>query len=241
MLHGCLVGAAPEDDAGDIVPPVRANQLRNLLAVLAGIESLDFPNVRLHTRGVEVLDRPEHESWSNLPVVAALVLTDGLELAGLGRNEQLEKEFAISLVEPVTELPEPHRLCGVHLSVTVGVVPDQHLGKRRVEVFDVIRELLAVFEIELVLSALLHGHGQVEPFGPGLASDIGAVLLVDQKPGPLAESALLNGALEPLEDHPLRIDEAVQFLWGGLGSHAHLLSKGAPMIQGQDVQPSSVS
>src|SRR5688572_33475706 len=118
MLHGCLVCAAPEDNASDIVPPVRANQLRDLLAVLAGIESLDFPDVRLHTRGVEVLDRPEHESWSNLPVVPALVLTAGLGVGGLGRDEQRENALATPLVEPVRERPAPHRLSGVDHSVS---------------------------------------------------------------------------------------------------------------------------
>ena len=77
-------------------------------------------------------------------------------------HEQLEEELAVVLVQPVGELLEPLGLALVHLLVAVRVVTDEHLGGEQVVLGDVVAELVAVLELELVLTP---------DFSTGIVSD----------------------------------------------------------------------
>src|SRR5205823_13333045 len=67
--------------------------------------------------------------------------------------------------------------------LALGVVADQDLRERRVELQDVLAEAVAVLEVELVLARLLHGHGERQALPLGAPRDVGAELLVHQEPG----------------------------------------------------------
>ena len=72
--------------------------------------------------------------------------------AVLGRDQQLEEELAVVGVQPVRELLQPLGLALVHLRVAVRVVTDEHLGGEQVVLGDVVGEVVAVLELELVLT-----------------------------------------------------------------------------------------
>ena len=84
--------------------------------------------------------------------------------------------------QPVGEPSEAGRLAAVELVVAAGVVADECLHIGRLILFDRTRELVAVLELELLATRLLHWHREDHPLLAGLAGDVGAVLLVDQKP-----------------------------------------------------------
>ena len=137
---------------------------------------------------------------------------------------------------------QPHDLRGVHLTVAVRVVTDQHLGELGVELLDMLAELVPVFEVELVLPALLDRHREHVAFAPRLSSDVGAELLVDQEADVLPGRAVGHGLLEPLEDDLLGVrDPATLLRVRGTGDPQHLLLEGAPVVERQDVQVLFVS
>src|SRR4030095_16906389 len=67
LAHLRLVLAPAEDNAADAVPPAAARRSHDLLAVLATVEPLDLPDVRLDAGILELADRPAHEPWLELP------------------------------------------------------------------------------------------------------------------------------------------------------------------------------
>jgi myo-inositol catabolism protein IolC len=71
-------------------------------------------------------------------------------------------------------------LLAVRSGVALGVVADEHLREVRVEALDVRGELLAVLEVEHVLSRALGGHRELQPPRIGLLGHGGAELLVDE-------------------------------------------------------------
>jgi len=66
-------------------------------------------------------------------------------------------------------------------------------------------EVIAVLEVELVLTGLLDRHGQLQALLVCAFRDVRAELLVDQHPGGTGLGALLDRLQHPLEDQPLGV------------------------------------
>ena len=75
------------------------------------------------------------------------------------------------LVQPLGEAAELLDLALVHLPVAFGVVADEHLGEVRVVLLDLLAELVAVLEVELVLARLLDRHRELVAARLRLARD----------------------------------------------------------------------
>ena len=91
-----------------------------------------------------------------LQIVGLLVALQLVELRLLGGHQQLEHEAALALAVQIVGQPlQPGGLRLVQRLVALGVVAHQHLAEGRVEGLDVLGEILAVLEVELVLPALL--------------------------------------------------------------------------------------
>ena len=168
----------------------------------------------------QVLDRLAHQRRTQLGVEAVGVAVDLLELVVLGGNEQLEEELAVVLVEPVGEALEPLRLALVHLGVALRVVAHQHLGEVRVELLDVVAELVAVVEVELVLTGLLDRHGEQESALLGLGRNVrrSAELLIHEHAGRAGLRTLLDRLEHALEDQALGVGDLLGVLVAGISS-----------------------
>ncbi|HYZ85290.1 MAG TPA: hypothetical protein VE621_12845 [Bryobacteraceae bacterium] len=89
-----------------------------------------------------------------------LGLGDLLELRLLGGNQQLEHEQASATVmQVVGQALQPSRLPCIEGAVTFRVVANQHFAERWPKGFDMPGKVLAVFEIEFILPALLDAAG----------------------------------------------------------------------------------
>src|SRR5581483_7065932 len=103
-LVDLVVGrAAAEHDAGDVVAPLAPHELRDLVARLAVVDALDLPDVRLDTRVLQLQDRLAHQLRTDLAVVTVVAAADALERRRLRRNEELEEERAVALVQPLRQ------------------------------------------------------------------------------------------------------------------------------------------
>ena len=192
--------------------------------VAAVIDALDLPHVDLDPRPLDVLDRLAHQARAQLRVVAIAVAVDALELCLRGGHQQLEQEFprgpAIRLlVQPVREALEAPELAGVQLRVVLRVVADEDLREIRIEPLDVRAELLAVIEVELVLTGLLDRHRELQPVLARPLRNVGAELLVDQHSRRARIHAAADGLEHALEDQPLRV-----------GNRGGLLGRGSPSM-----------
>jgi hypothetical protein len=107
---------------------------------------------------------------------------------------------------------QPPELALVHLGVAVGVVADQDLGEMGVEALDVVAELVAVLEVELVLAGLLDRHGQLEAAALRLLRDAAAELLVDQGPRDARVGAGVGGLEQALVDQVLCVGDRLGLL-----------------------------
>jgi hypothetical protein len=96
-LHLLVVLAPPEDNTANFVTAVPVRSRHNFLAVLAAVEPLDFPDIRLNSCILELLDRPDHQSRPNLQVIGLLVSLDAVELRFLCWHKQLEHEQPVAL------------------------------------------------------------------------------------------------------------------------------------------------
>ncbi len=163
-----MASSAPRPSTTQTTPsrPSRRAVCRDPLAVLLRVDALDLPDVRLDAGVLELDDRAPHQLGAQLGVVAVGVAADLLELASSAGHEQLEEELAVVLVEPVGEALEALRLALVHLRVAIGVVADEHLREVGVEALDVVAEVVAVLEVELVLAGLLDRHRELEALSP---------------------------------------------------------------------------
>ncbi len=85
-----VVLAAAQDDAADLVPAMRPSRRDYSFAILAAVQSLDLPDVRLHSRRLQFLDRLHHQTRTQFEVVGPLVSMNAVELEFLGRNQQLD-------------------------------------------------------------------------------------------------------------------------------------------------------
>src|SRR5215471_11809372 len=156
LANFCLVLTPPQDDAADFAATASARRRYNLRAVLAAVQSLDFPHVRLHLSVLELLDSLDHQPRSQLQVVSLLVAFELLKLRFLRRHQQLEHQRAATFTTQVVRKPlQAGRLTEIESLVALGVVAHEYLAEGRLEALDVLGELLAVFKVELLLPALL--------------------------------------------------------------------------------------
>src|SRR5262245_26537385 len=233
-----LVLVPAEDDATDALPTAAARGRDDPLAVLMTVEPLDLPDVRLDPGTLELADRPDHEPWPELQIVCLPVAREPLELRLLRRHQQLEHEPAPALaVQVFGELLQTSGLPSVQRLIAFGVVADEDLAEGGVEQLDMPGEVIAVFEVELRLAALLGGAGDGVPARRRIATDGGAELLVDEDAGLLRRDPGRDGVLEAVVDHLLGSRD----LRGLLGAQRpfpaeHLGLERAPVVEGQDVQ-----
>ena len=75
------------------------------------------------------------------------------------------------LVQPVGQALQAPELALVELGGVVGVVADEDLREVGIELLDVLAELVAVLEVELVLAGLLDRHRELQPVLLGFARE----------------------------------------------------------------------
>src|SRR5215471_3846027 len=157
LANFCLVLTPPQDDATDFAATASARSRYNLRAVLAAVQSLDFPHVRLHLSVLKPPDSLDHQPRSQLQVVSLLVAFELLQLRLLRRHQQLEHQRAATFAttQVVREPLQAGCLAAIESLVALGVVAHQYLAEGRLEELDVLGEVLAVFKVELLLPALL--------------------------------------------------------------------------------------
>ena len=95
-----------------------------------------------------------------MTVVVLLMALEAVQLCGGSRDEQLEEEGAVRAPEPLAQTGQPFGLAAVQICVALRVETDEDLDEGRVEGLDVLGEVGAVLEVELVLAGALDGHGQ---------------------------------------------------------------------------------
>ena len=118
------------------------------------------------------------------------------------------------LVHVVRQLAQPRRLPAVHRLVAFGVVAHQHLDEGRLEIGDVLGIAVAVFELELLLAALLGGGAGDQAVRARVAQDRGTELLVDQDARRLARRILGQRELQPVIDDLLAGGDPRRLLGG---------------------------
>ena len=102
---------------------------------------------------------------------------------------------------------------------------------------DVLGEILAVFEVELLLPALFGGAGCRITLRRGIAQDGGAELLVHQNAGFLLRHSGGDGSLESVVDHLLGGSDLRRLLGRQrAGPAEHLRLERAAVIEGQNVE-----
>ena len=107
---------------------------------------------------------------------------------------------------------------------------------------DVFGEIRAVFEVELLLPALFGGTGCCKPLRRGIAEDGGAELLVNQNAGFLLGHTSRQGRLKGVIDDLLGRSNLCRLLWAQrAGPAEHLRLEGSAVIEGQEVEGSSIS
>ena len=100
---GAEIARAAIDSGDDVVATARARLLGDADAVLAPVEALDLPDVRLDAGVLQLAHGPDDELGPQLGVVARAAAADPRELRRLGRHEQLEQEPATAAAQPVRE------------------------------------------------------------------------------------------------------------------------------------------
>jgi hypothetical protein len=232
-----VVLAAAQDDAADLVAAAAPRHRHYLHAVLAAVESLDLPDVGLDADLLQVLDRAHHQAGPDLAVVGLLVALEPLELRWLGRHQQLEHEQPAALVQVVGQPLQTSRLPLVQRLLALRVVAHQHLAEGRLEHLDVLAELLAVLEVELVLAALLGRASREIALLGRVAQDRGAELLVHEDAGLLLVDAAGQRGLEAVVNHLLGGGDVGRLLRGQRSLPAeHLCLERAAVVERQDVE-----
>ena len=96
---------ASENDTRHVAAPAGADLIGDALTVLARIDAFDLPDVWLDPGVLQFRDRADHQFRTELLVEAIGIASNALELRILGRNEQLEEELALVVVQPVRQSP----------------------------------------------------------------------------------------------------------------------------------------
>src|SRR5919106_4599980 len=92
LPHFPVVLAAAENDAADLVAAARPRRRHDRLAILAAIETFDFPQIRIDAGVLELADGLDHQAGPELQIIGFPVALELVELRLLRRHEQLEHE-----------------------------------------------------------------------------------------------------------------------------------------------------
>ncbi len=232
-----FVFSAAEDDAADAVASVAAGGVDDGLAVLLAVETFDFPDVGFDAGVLEGFDGADHEGGAEFEVVAIFVVVDGCELRFFGGDEEFEHEEALGFGEVVGELLEARGLAGVHDGVGFGVVADEDFDEGGLEAFDVGGVIVAELEVEFVLAALFHGHGDDVFVGAGIIEDGVAEFFIDEKAGVFFGDSGGECGFEAVVDDGFAVGDVLD-LGGG---HGFLVAEdfgtvGVAVVEGEDVE-----
>ncbi len=115
---------------------------------------------------------------------------------------------------------QPFDLRIARLRVIVGVVPNEHLEKVRVELFHVLGKIVAVFEFEEFGPALLDGHRQDEVIDLRLSRHVGAEVLIDEDSCSTENESFGRGETGPLVDDLLGAAHRFYLGFAGHAFHA---------------------
>jgi hypothetical protein len=180
----------------------------------------------------------DHQARPELEIIGLLVALELIELRLLRRHQELEHEATAVLgSEKIGQAFQSGGLPLVQRAVALRVVAYQHLAEGRVEGLDMARETLAIFEIELVLSALLRRAGGDDTLGGRIAQDRGAELLVHQDAGLFLGHAAGERRLEAIVDDLLGAGDfgCLRIAQGRLPAEQLGLERAA-VVEGQNVQ-----
>src|SRR6266849_2450843 len=204
LAHLLVVFAPSEDDAPHVGPATAARGGHNLLAVLPPLESFDLPDVGLDLRILKLLDRLGHQPGTELPIVGLRIPLEPVELGLFRGHEQLEHEPASAVAAQVLgESLQPLRLPPVQRRIALRIVAHEHLAKGWLKGLDVLSEVLAVLEVELVLPALLGGTSEHVALRRRIAKDGSTELLIHEDARLVLGYAGGDGGPETVVDHLL--------------------------------------
>src|SRR5215468_2085719 len=111
FAHLFVVFSTPQDDAADFVATTLTHGRHNLRAVLAAVQPLDLPHVRLYLCVLKLLDALDHKSRAQLAIVGLLVALELFKLRLLRRYQQLEhKQTATFTMQVVRQPLQANRL-----------------------------------------------------------------------------------------------------------------------------------
>src|SRR5262252_9614212 len=105
FAHLFVVFSTPQDDAADIVATALTHGRHNLRAVLAAVQPLDLPHVRLYLCVLKLLDALDHKSRAQLAIVGLLVALELFKLRLLRRYQQLEHKQTATFTMQVVRQP----------------------------------------------------------------------------------------------------------------------------------------
>src|SRR5947208_112613 len=207
--------ASAQDDAAHRVATAPARGGDDPLAVLEPIKPLDLPDVGLDLRILKLLDGLDHQPGPEFQVIGLRVSPEPIELALFRGHEQLEHESAATLVAQIPGQPlQAIRLPPVQGGIALRVVAHQHLAEGRADDFDVVGEVFAVLEVELLLPALLGGTHRDIAVRLGIAEDGRPELLVHEDARLVSGHAGRHGGREAIIDHPFGGSDLSRLLGG---------------------------
>src|SRR5260370_6012580 len=88
--------------------------------------------------------------------------------------------------------------------IHLGAVQNEDLREGQVKSFNMLLEIFAVFEVEFILTTLLHRATGYVPVFNCIAENRGAELLVNQNSSLIFGNAGMDGSNESVVDYPLR-------------------------------------
>jgi hypothetical protein len=167
LVNFFLIFAPAKDNAAHAAAPGPPGSSNDLLAILAGIEAFDFPDIRLDARVLELLNGLYHQMRTQLRIVGLLVAIEVGKLLLFGRDQELEHEPALAFVmEIFGKAPQVRRLPLIQRFIAFRIVTDQDLAKGWPEGFDMLGEIFAILEFEFLLPGFLGRAGpHVAPGG----------------------------------------------------------------------------
>src|SRR5882672_3078673 len=238
FAHLFVIFAPAQNDATHFVPAVTPRGGHNLLAVLVAVKPLDLPHIRFDACVLQLVNGPDHQAWAKLQVILLFISLDSIELRLLRRDQQFKHESAESVGAQVFgQTFQAGCLPHVQSLIALRVVADQHLAESGIEGLDVFVEVFAVFELELLLAALLDRVCELVTARGRVAKDGGAELLVHQDARLLLWRAGFDRGLEAVVDDLLGGGDLRRLLRGQiLPPSEHFQFERGAMIKGQDVQ-----
>ncbi len=174
-----------------------------MFAIFAAIESLDLPDIGLDARILQGTDGLAHQGRASSPIVGILVHLDLLQLYLRGRHQQLEHEALRGLPAVVGQLSQAGCLPQIERGIAIRVIAHQHFREGRPEGIDVLRKRLAIFELELVRTALLDRDRGDVATAYRIAKNAGAEFFINQNAGARRRHPIVDGFPEAIVDELL--------------------------------------